>query len=118
MNNGNIPEWYWKNGLHDAVIISFEYNELEYDYSSRNPDRSFLYLSLDSRNAMFDTGIIGLRFFNAKFSDDVMNCSGFWWVRDSITCNNGKYRLLIEVMSKDKSGTIEIIFDRAEVIRH
>ena len=36
----DIPNWYWKKGLHDAKITGWQFENFDYDYSKRNPIRN------------------------------------------------------------------------------
>lgn len=113
----NLPEWYWTKGLHDATIVSIEYDELMYDYSEKHPDRNYLSVIIDSHNALFETDIKELRFYNVKFSDEMTRYAGYWWVGDNLSWDGNRFCLSIEVMSTNDSGSFTIFFDRAEVIR-
>ena len=46
-----FPDWYWKYGLHDAIILSACELELEPDWKERHPKRNCLEILLDSKNS-------------------------------------------------------------------
>ena len=77
-------DWYWKNGLHDAEIKKIQHVDVEYDFSLKNPIRNILIIDLDSRNALFDTSVKSLEFYNYKLIQDIDDIIGFWWIKDEV----------------------------------
>jgi len=114
----SFPNWYWKKGLHDAEIKKISFQFLDYDYTLANPIRNYLLVELDSCNAMFETKITSIKFYNAKIIAGKTDISGYWWVYDELICNKGKYTLLINARSVDQKVSIHISFDNADVFRH
>ena len=68
-----FPDWYWKRGLHDAVIISVSELELVPDWKEKHPKRNCLEILLDSKNALFETNIIRISLYNYRIMDMKMN---------------------------------------------
>ena len=58
MNITETPNWYWKNGLHDAVIETISLEQLNYDYTQRVPIRNYLSIKLNAQNALFDIAAV------------------------------------------------------------
>ena len=112
----NLPNWYWKKGLHDAIIKKISFQTLDYDYTETNPIRNYILLEIDSRNALFDTKVKSIRFYNAKIVSD-SDISGYWWVNDELIYNSNRYILTIYARSKRASVTTKISFDSADVFR-
>jgi hypothetical protein len=129
----NLPEWYWKNGLHDACIFGVETYELPFDYNkytaTKNKyDRNMLSLRIDAKGALYDSRVEEIRFYNYKLlaeSVDLTNVELFeknkvWWLADQLTENNGRYELdiLLEIcVPYQKQFHLKFRFDRAEVDR-
>jgi len=124
----NPPDWYWKNGLHDACIIGVETHEFPFDYNKsklqkQQYDRNMLSLKIDAKGAMFDFHVKEIRFFNYKIlpeSIDLTNKKKIWWLADKLTEVNGKYELdilLQDVDSYPEEFHFKLRFDRAEVDR-
>lgn len=111
------PDWYWKRGLHDADIKCVAYQQFDCDYTQKNPIRNSITISLDSRNALFDTTIDSIVFYNAKMITNDIDYAGTWWVNDELSFSNNKFHIKIFIESKIKKSCIQIQFDRAEVIR-
>ena len=108
MNITETPNWYWKNGLHDAVIETISLEQLNYDYTQRVPIRNYLSIKLNAQNALFDVSVKEIKLYNAKVMSDAFDYSGYWWVNDSLN---------IQIANIKKEETIIVIFDNAEVFR-
>lgn len=117
MNSSIAPTWYWKNGLHDALICHIEFVSLEYDYTKSNPIRNYLIIELDSRAALYDTSVKAIKFYNAKVLSSMTDYANWWWVSDSLIKNGGKYFLKICIASPNQNDALLIQFDNAEIIR-
>lgn len=113
----DLPDWYWKKGLHDAIIKQFAFQNIDFDYTKRNPIRNFLRIELDSSNALFDTKVTSIEFYNAKIVTNIVDVSGYWWDNDDLTYNKKKYTLVVHVRSRKEKSTIQISFDSAAVFR-
>ncbi len=112
----NLPEWYWTYGLHDANIISATNTE-----SNWSPNDNCLILKIDCEGAMFETDITAVHFYNYKIKTndfDVSLLKGGWWLSDEITKKGDHYLLDLKFdTAKSKTKHLEIVFQRAEVIR-
>ncbi len=113
----SLPDWYWNKGLHDAEIKKISFQTLDYDYTQDNPIRNCLLVELDSRNALFDTKVTSIKFYNAKVNTGVIDVSGYWWVDDELSCNNKKYKLVIYIRNANEKASIQILFDSADILR-
>ena len=124
----NPPDWYWKNGLHDACIIGVETYEPPFDYDTYKKqsfqyDRNILELSINAKGAMFDCHVTKIRFFNYRILDETItltNRKKIWWLADQLTETNGKYELDILLEDFDsfpEEFHFKLRFDRAEVER-
>lgn len=109
--------WYWKNGLHDAVIKEVNFIELLYDYTQKDPIRNYFEIILDAKNALYDFKVKSIRLYNYKLLNSFGRIDGFWWVSDTVSEINGKILLTINVSSAKESKEIKVIFEKAEVIR-
>ncbi len=118
MNIENFPDWYWVYGLHDAEIKRISFQTLDYDYTQKNPIRNYLLVELDSCNALFDTTITSIKFYNAKIIRGTTDLSGYWWMSDELTFDKKKYLLVIYVSSIKEKTSMHISFDTAEVFRN
>ncbi len=110
-------DWYWNNGLHDAVIKEIKQVELTYDYTKPNPLRNVFEIILDAKSAMFDTSVKRIRLYNYKLLNDFGDVRGFWWVSDMIEGKAGKIMLCIKLSSTKEDKEVKIIFEKAEVER-
>ena len=72
-----FPDWYWKYGLHDAVILSVSELQLVPDYKVKKPKFNCLEIELDSKNALYERDNKTIRLYNykIKLSTDFTNNS-------------------------------------------
>lgn len=68
-----FPDWYWKYGLHDAIILSICELELAPDWKEELPKRNCLVIQLDSKNALFETNIKSISLYNYRITGMKMN---------------------------------------------
>ncbi len=61
-----FPDWYWKYGLHDAVILAVSELQLVPDYTEKKPKINCLEIQLDSKNAIYERDIKAIRLYNYK----------------------------------------------------
>lgn len=121
--NINGPEWYWTRGLHDAVIESIDEVELPYDVTKRKPLRNCLSINLDAKGALFDTTVHSILFYNYKILSqnlELIHCGFTWWLGDVLEQKGEKYLLNIDLEKgngQPRRFTLEVSFDKAEVIR-
>ena len=98
-----FPDWYWKYGLHDAVILSVSELELVPDYKEKKPKFNCLEIELDSKNALHERDIKTIRLYNYKIKTpdiDINSIDKPWWMGDTIKkLNNNRYSLDIEIES-------------------
>ena len=115
-NQNKEPEWYWTLGLHDAKIVSVTTKESDW-----NPDDNYLSLKLNCKDALFETDIKEIRFFNFKTLTndfDINLLNGGWWLSDELTEEDNCYMLELEFDTAECiSETVKFTFKRAEVIR-
>ena len=123
-----FPDWYWKRGLHDAVILSVSELELVPDWKEKHPKRNCLEILLDSKNALSETNIIRISLYNYRIMDMKMNAAepvaldvfrAVYWLGDSIEqLEDGKYLLEIEcVDSHSNLLSLSVKFEIPEVER-
>lgn len=116
--DGNLPDWYWCLGLHDAVILSAEQLEFPYDYRQKDPIRNCFVIRLDPRQAMFDR-VKEIRLYNYKILTpeiDLAQIDKPWWIKDALTQTDGGYHLAITVESANGDRVdFKIRFRQAEV---
>jgi len=98
-----FPDWYWKYGLHDAVILSVYELQLVPDYKEKKPKFNCLEIELDSKNALCERDIKTIRLYNYKIKTpdiDINSIYKPWWMGDTIKeLNNQRYSLDIEIES-------------------
>jgi hypothetical protein len=98
-----FPDWYWKYGLHDAVILSVSELQLVPDYKVKKPKFNCLEIELDSKNALHERDIKTIRLYNYKIKTldvDINSIDKPWWMGDTIKeLNNKQYSLDIEIES-------------------
>ena len=117
-----FPDWYWKFGLHDAVILSVSRLELAPDYRDPKPKWNCLEIKLDSSNALCEQNIKAIRLYNYRIKTpdvDINSMDRPWWISDTIKeLDDKRYSLEIEVESATdgrKHFTVE--FELPEVER-
>lgn len=119
MENTVKPDWYWSNGLHDAVIKDYFLVSLNYNYREKNPKRNYFALIIDSSNALWTTSIKMIKFYNVNNSPISIDARGWWWVNDQlefdVTRNKWKLDICI-ANSRVCSRWISFYFDYAETI--
>lgn len=112
--HSSTPEWYWTRGLHDARILKKQYiNRYEGGVSSRFTN--CLEVIIDSKQAMFDTTVKSIRFYNYKELTPAVNITNAWWISDTLSYCNGKYVLEIAFRSMNHSSQYGIRFECCEV---
>ena len=117
-----FPDWYWKYGLHDAVILSVSELQLIPDYKEKEIRYNCLKIDLDSRNAVYERDIKSISFFNYKIepSDfDINSIVQQWWMNDTFKISEMK-RNLIEIetaTATDERAFFIIKFEFAETER-
>ncbi len=122
-HTGQNPPWYWRKGLHDALILRAEAIQLSYDYTQKNPRRTCLKIYLDASQAMFDTTVASISLYNYKILVDESDNGGYgdgldgcYWMQDHLRIENGKYLLEITALGED-DFRYSIRFEDAEVQR-
>ena len=123
-----FPDWYWKYGLHDAMILSVCELELAPDWKERPPKRNCLEILLDSKNALYETNIKRISLYNYRITDMKMNATepitletfrDVYWLGDSIEqLGDGLYLLAIECTDgRSNLISITVKFETAEIER-
>ena len=123
-----LPDWYWKRGLHDAKILSVCEMELVPDWKEKHPKRNCLEFLLDGKNALFETNIKKISLYNYRITD--MNMNGVkpitlevfrnvYWLGDSIDrLEDGKFLLEIECTdSRSNLMSLNVKFEIPEIER-
>ena len=123
-----LPDWYWKSGLHDAKILSVCELELVPDWKEKHPKRNCLEILLDGKNALFETDIKKISLYNYRITD--MNMNGVkpitleafrnvYWLGDSIDrLDDGKFLLEIECTdSRSNLMSLNVKFEIPEIER-
>lgn len=117
-----LPEWYWKHGLHDAEILSISQFELTPDWKSQNPRYNCFEISINAKGAMFETDIKKISLYNYKLKSKPFDPSALkraWWLRDTLLKTSDRsYALHIVFQDVKKHHVfIDISFESAEVER-
>ena len=117
-----FPDWYWKHGLHDAVILSVSELQLVPDYKEKKPKFNCSEIELDSKNAMYEQNIKTIRLYNYKIKTpdiDINSIDKPWWISDTIQeLDNKRYLLEIEIESAKGSRKHFIVeFEIPEIER-
>ena len=111
-------DWYWENGLHDAIIKEVVFHNLSYDYTLKKPIRNELIFCIDSSQSMFEQRIRQIIFYNCKIEDDIdlNSLCGAWWINDVLTYDK-KWKLVINFGSKKKKEyNITLFFDSINIV--
>ena len=123
-----LPDWYWKKGLHDATILSVCELELAPDWKEKHPKRNCLEILLNGKNALFETNINRISLYNYRIVDMKMNATepttlkafqNIYWLGDSIEqLEDGGYLLEIECTdSHSNLMYLTVKFEIAEIER-
>ncbi len=117
-----FPDWYWKYGLHDAVILSVCELQLTPDYKEKNPRYNCLEIKLDSKNALHEQNIKTIRLYNYKIKTpdvDINSIDKPWWISDTIKeLGNKRYSLEIKIESaKGSRKNFVVEFEIPEIER-
>lgn len=123
-----FPEWYWKYGLHDAVILSVSELCLAPDYKESSPKHNCLEIALNSKNALGKANIKKISLYNYRIMDIRMNAtepitleafSNVFWLGDSLAqFSDGQY--ILEIACTDGHSNplqLSVRFASAEVER-
>ena len=123
-----FPDWYWKHGLHDAIILSACELELESDWKGKHPKRNCLEILLDSQNALFERKIKRISLYNYRITSMNMYATepialeafrNVYWMGDRIEqLEDGKYLLEIECTdSHNNLMYLSVEFETPEIER-
>lgn len=118
----SFPDWYWKHGLHDAVVLSITETELNPDWKSSRPKYNFLEICLDAEGAMFEQDIHKICFYNYKIKEcDIPfeDLGKLWWTGDDLTqISDKRYMSEIEFENvKGRRKRLVITYEIAEIER-
>ena len=113
--SGEVPQWYWLRGLHDALVLGVETQEFAYDVTQRKPVRNCMTIRLDARGALFDTSVTAIRLYNYKVLQG-SELKGCHWMQDRLRREKDKFILDITALGKD-DFPYSVRFDFAEVER-
>ena len=101
-----FPDWYWKYGLHDAVILSVSELQLAPDYKEKPLKYNCLEIELDGKNALYQQNIKTIRLYNYKIKTpeiDINSIERPWWISDTIKELESK-RYLLDVKIESARG--------------
>ena len=126
--DAQLPDWYWKRGLHDAKILSVCELKLVPDWKEKHPKRNCLEILLDGKNALFETNIKKISLYNYRIADMKMNAAepitldafrNVYWLGDSIDrLDDGKFLLEIECTdSRSNLMSLNVKFEIPEIER-
>ena len=115
VDSGEVPQWYWHRGLHDALVLGVETQEFAYDVTQAKPVRNCMTICLDARGALFDTSVTAIRLYNYKVLQGT-ELKGCHWMQDRLLREKEKFILDITALGKD-DFLYSVRFDFAEVER-
>ena len=47
VDSGEVPQWYWHRGLHDALVLGVDAREFDYDVTQAKPVRNCMTIRLE-----------------------------------------------------------------------
>ncbi len=117
-----FPDWYWKFGLHDAVILSVSELQLIPNYKEKTPKYNCLEIKLDCKNALYERNIKTIRLYNYKIKTpdmDIKSIDKPWWIGDTIKkLDKKRYLLEVEIESaRGKRENFGVEFEIPEIER-
>ena len=116
----HLPDWYWRHGLHDAVILSVSELQSLPDYREKKPKFICLEIKLDAKNALYEQSIKTIRLFNYEIKTpyiDINRIDKPWWISDTVTELSDHYSLDIEIESASGDRNhfiVEFVFPEIE----
>ena len=122
--SADLPEWYWKAGLHDAQIVWAAAAALPGSREIPLPPRTCFALRLNARDALYDVSVEEIRFYHYKIlTPDVPPeaLQGAYWIEDRLTREGGKYllKIILERCGRPRGRfDFSIRFESAEVLRN
>ena len=123
VDSGEVPQWYWLRGLHDALVLAVDAQEFAYDVTQAKPVRNCMTIRLDAKAALFDTSVTAIHLFNYKVLEDGTERGGYgqgrtgcYWMQDWLRREKDKFILDITALGKDEFQ-YSVRFDFAEVQR-
>ena len=123
VDSGEVPQWYWLRGLHDALVLAVDTQEFAYDVTQAKPVRNCMTIRLDAKAALFDTSVAAIHLFNYKVLEDGSESGGYgegltgcYWMQDRLRREKDKFVLDITALGKDEFQ-YSVRFDLAEVER-
>ena len=118
LTKATSPCWYWSKGLHDAIIISKRMQYFDDYYKSHDRYYNCLELTIDASNALFDSSVSCIKFFNCKEVDPELSIEGKYWVSDEVFMSGNMFTLKIKIISICRQeSTYEITFENCHVLR-
>ena len=115
VDSGEVPQWYWLRGLHDALVLGVETQEFAYDVTQRKPVRNCMVIRLDARGALFDTSVTAIRLYNYKVLQGA-ELKGCHWMQDRLRREKDKF--ILDIIAPGKNDFLySVRFDFAEVER-
>ena len=115
VDSGEVPQWYWLRGLHDALVLDVDTQEFAYDVMQAKPVRNCMTIRLDAGGALFDTSVTAIRLYNYRVLQGA-ELKGCHWMQDRLRREKDKFILDITALGKDEFP-YSVRFDFAEVER-
>ena len=115
VDSGEVPQWYWLRGLHDALVLAVDTQEFAYDVTQAKPVRNCMVIRLDAKAALFDTSVTAIRLYNYRGLRGA-ELKGCYWMQDRLRREKGKFILDITALGED-DFLYSVRFDFAEVER-
>lgn len=115
VDSGEVPQWYWHRGLHDALVLGVDTREFDYDVRQRKPVRNCMVIRLDARGALFDTSVTAIRLYNYRVLRGA-ELKGCYWMQDRLRREKDKFILDITALG-EHDFLYSVRFDFAEVER-
>ena len=110
------PEWYWKNGLHDARIIGKKTVMLSPTDSKRTGKWTYVELKIDAEGALMNSKVRALRFYNCKEITKGVDIADWWWQSDSLSQKDETYVLHVNLVRHPDCKEYCISFSSCEIV--
>ena len=115
VDSGEVPQWYWLRGLHDALVLAVDAQEFAYDVTQAKPVRNCMTIRLDAGGALFDTSVTAIRLYNYRVLRGA-KLKGCHWMQDRLRREKHKFILDLTALGED-DFLYSVRFDFAEVER-
>ena len=99
VDSGEVPQWYWLRGLHDALVLAVDAQEFAYDVTQAKPVRNCMTIRLYNYRVLRGAELKGCH-----------------WMQDRLRREKDKFILDITALGED-DFLYSVRFDFAEVER-